>query len=424
MKKPRKGRRKQSLPQLRRAVDPKRLRGADENPEVSGFAEPRSLQLTAANCPFGQTVTGCNWKTSILSQCAWMAICNWYTKDICCKRVDQWSSAAYLLPLGGYCASPVCAGTEWFYNIMAEWVGQGTMHPTNIGEVLEGGSPFPRSRWAVETQLRNTGGPCRLLLDAMQNETYAFLKSALYYSYRPQKLTRTTTVTTTTSTTSTSTTTTTTTSTSTTDTITTTTSTTTTIAVGLAALINGSIDLTCMSPITFITDPMAKVAVQAAMAETAHCPEDWITVSLKKSVSRWLLALAERLPQVRRLISVGVKIEYLILIPANNREMITGMGALEAIMNTPLGNMSATLRRKSLQFIGAEAGIQVTNVYQPSLGVVEYFTTVTTTTTTSCYNCTMKIATAAAPARPSLHMAVVFSAAVLFWVSAARLHGG
>jgi len=217
------------------------------------------------------------------------------------------------------------------------------------------------------------------------------------------------------------------------------------------------------------------VAVVQTIAEVARVPGFWVTVSLKKTVSRWLQALAappkvrgghdkthrlaqtphQKLPEKerrksqveqddasfrkskqsvpddavprsdvtkpkkRRMLEIGVKIDYVILVPANNAEGKTGMGALEAIMYAPLHNITGTLRAQSLIYIGDEAGIQVTNVFQPVMGVVEYVAKVTTiTTTTIITNKTyIKIATASAPSRAALHIVVVFSAAFASWVS-------
>merc|ERR1711865_1100565 len=150
----------------------------------------------------------------------------------------------------------------------------------------------------------------------------------------------------------------------------------TTIPEGLAASVSGSIHLNCISPITFITDPLANVAVVQTIAEVARVPGFWVTVSLKKTVSRWLQALAappkvrgghdkthrlaqtphQKLPEKerrksqveqddvsfrkskqsvpdvavprsdvtkskkRRMLEIGVKIDYVILVPANNAE--------------------------------------------------------------------------------------------------------
>jgi len=255
-----------------------------------GTAAARSLQLDSSNCPFGQKVAGCNWQTSVLLKCAWKAMCNWYTADLCCKKVGQWGSANDIWDQGGYCSSPQCAGIEFFYNLLTEWGGHGTGYNYNVGEMLKGGKPFPRTRFAVETVLRNMDGPCQDLLDAMHNSSYALLSTALYFNYAPISMTRTTTFTTTTSTTSSSTTSTTTTSSSTTQTQTTTTSTSTTLPLGLAALVKGSLMMSVMSPITFITDPVINLAVSEALAATAQIPNHWIKVVMKKVVSRWLKA--------------------------------------------------------------------------------------------------------------------------------------
>merc|ERR1712232_943371 len=141
---------------------------------------------------------------------------------MCCHKVGIQFNGYQLMELGGYCANPSCAGTEFLYNIIAEWSGQGTGYTKNVGQVLADGEPFPRSRDQVETKLLNADSSgldsCKRLYEALHNETYAILPGPLLYSYFPAALTRTTTSTTTTSTTSTTT--------STTQTATTTTSTT------------------------------------------------------------------------------------------------------------------------------------------------------------------------------------------------------
>lgn len=216
---------------------------------------------------------------------------------------------------------------------------------------------------------------------------------------------------------------------------------------------------------------MAKVAVIQTIAEVARVPEIWVSASMKKTISRWLQALtatpkarhghdkthrraqtphqklpekeprkskleqddvsvrkSEQLllgdaalrsdatkPKKRRMLDIGVKIDYVILVPANNAEGQTGMGALEAVMNAPLGNITGILRAKASKYIGDEAGIQVTNVFQPVLGVGEYYTTVTTTTITTTM--ILKIAVASAPPRAALHIVVMFSVAFVSWLS-------
>jgi len=412
----------------------------------------RRLQLDASNCPYGQNIEGCNFMTSTLLQCAFLAVCNWYTPDMCCSRVDQWASGYELMTKGGYCASPSCIGIEFFYNIISEWSGQGSGYSYNVGEVLQGGLPFPRNRFSVETALRQQGFSCQTLLDEMAKPEYALIPGPLYYNYAPASMTRTTTSTTTTSTTTTSTTSTTTTSTTTTQTVTTTTSTTTTLPEGVAAVVKGSVTLAVQNAITFIHDDLVRIALGQALAETAFCPEAWVTVELQKTGSRWLQAIhstyldienkvsevlkgsLRRLlgesPQHRRLaqgarakprrLAWGVLVDYTIVVPANNPEQRTGMGALEAIMRAPLSDITLTMRTKVKDAIGTSADIEVTSRSQPSLGV--YGFVITTTTTTTSVNITIP-RTSGAPGRPSLHTVVILGATTVCWILIAATRG-
>jgi hypothetical protein len=76
--------------------------------------------------------------------------------------------------------------------------------------------------------------------------------------------------------------------------------------------------------------------------------------------------------QARRLLNIGVTMNYTIIVPANNREGIVGMDALEAIMTQDLGNFTMTLRYFVLEAIGQPADIQVTGRTQPILFVTDY----------------------------------------------------
>jgi len=153
------------------------------------------------------------------------------------------------------------------------------------------------------------------------------------------------------------------------------------------------------------------------LAETAHIPEDWVDVVLSRTVSRYLKALSV-LPKVRRLLNIGVKVEYSIIVPSDNREMMTGMEVLETLMRTPLKNFTEAFRSKAKAKVGDEAGIQVTNVYQPFLGVAPAPTTTTglNTTTTMGY----RVATARAPSQPALHAVVAFAALALSFGASRR----
>lgn len=388
-------------------------------------AEARRLQLDASNCPFGQHVLGCDWQTSLLLKCAFLAMCNWYTLDMCCQRVDQWANGFHLMSHAGYCASPKCAGIEWFYNIALEWSEQGTGRVKNIGEVLGGGSPFPRNRFAVETVLRNQDYNCKALLDHMQDEKYGLLPGQLSYQYAPHSLTRTTSSTTTLTTTTTSTTSTTSTTTSTTQTVTTTTSTTSTLPVGRAAVVKGSIVMRVISAMTFVTDPKARRAIEEGLAEIAQIPEIWIQVKLRRVVSRWLAAAMYSVDEkARRLIKIVVSADYTIVVPANNPEGRTGMGCLEAIMTAPIGNVTGILRTKVTAAIGMDPGLKVVERTQPTLGVVDFADVAymfTTTTIKRVINATRAVVTGAPP-RPFLHVIVV-AAATLCWMYVATSGG-
>jgi len=397
----------------------------------------RQLQMDASNCPYGQHVKGCNWQTSTLLQCAFLAMCNWFTVDMCCKRVDQWASGFQLLDYAGYCSNPTCAGIEWFYHVLAEWSGQGTGYDNNVGEALAGGQVFPRNRFSVETVLRNQGYACKTFLEEMQNKTYGLLAGPLTYSYAPALLTRTTTSTTTTSTSSTTSTTTTTTSTTTTETRTTTTSTTTTLPEGVAAVVKGAVMLEVVSSITFVVDPLANLALGQAIAAIAQIPESWISVHMIRKVKRWLQEkgahkefkkwgmrhkvrrrLFDRLK--RRLLGDSVEVHYTFIVPANNKERRTGMGALESIMGTSLGTITTIMRERVYDAIGTNAGITVIGRTQPSLGIVEHFTTtVTSTTTTSIRRLAV---TGSSPARPFLHVVAIVATAYC-WIHVATLSG-
>lgn len=178
-----------------------------------------------------------------------------------------------------------------------------------------------------------------------------------------------------------------------------------------------------ISPVTFVTDPMASVAVASGLAATALIPEAWIEIVLYKVYKRWLTAIDEVLSseptsipdRVRRLFNEGIKVDYTIIVPANNREKRTGMGALEALVNTPLTNITKTVRSRVLAAIGTEAGLTVTAVLQPTLGIMEH-----EVTTTTFYNetTTRMIATAGAPARLSLHMVVTCVLMLFCWTVA------
>jgi len=398
--------------------------------------------MDASNCPYGQNIEGCNWETSTLKKCAFLALCNWYTPLMCCSRVDQWASGFQLMSKGGgYCSNPSCAGTEFFYHMVAAWSGQGTSRVKNVGEELEGGSPFPGNRFGLESKMRAQGYACGALLEEMLKPEYAIMPGALFYSYAPALLTRTTTSTTTTSTTSTTTTSTTTTSTTTTDTVTTTTSTTTTLPTGVSAEVKGIIYLSCPSAVSFITDPMATYGVQLAIAETAGCPEYWVSVTLDKHGSRFLRevdsiyeALANKVRSFfdrreegheRRLgllddreVVWGVTVDYTIIVPSNNRERITGMWALETIMRQPLYNITRIVRTKVYEAIGTTAGLQVTGRTQPSLGSVNYVPEYVPTTTRGNFSLNWTSGHSSPPkasrsCRHSMHVVVLLLALVL-----------
>jgi len=349
-------------------------------------------------------------------------MCNWFTPNMCCQRVDQWSSGYQFHSQGGYCASPSCAGTEFFFNIVAEWSTQGTGYTHNVGEMLAGGAPFPRNRFAVETMLRNVGWDCRDLLDQLHNSTYALLGGPLTYSYAPKSFTRTTTSTTTTSTTSTSTTITTTTTVTTTESVTTTTSTTTTLPDGMAAVVRGAVLLDVVSPITFVTDPMVNFAVTEALAELARIPERWITVILRKTPKRWLQALLSGMRNnSRRLLKHGVSADYTMVVPAMNAERRTGAGAMIGIMNAPLENVTKVMRNKVMAAIGTNAGLECTGKTQPWFAVMEHFTTITTTVSFKI-GAGKGLSSSALP-RSSLHAVVTLSAMTLCLIHVATSRG-
>jgi hypothetical protein len=175
-----------------------------------------------------------------------------------------------------------------------------------------------------------------------------------------------------------------------------------------------------MNPVTFVTDSMAQLAVASGVARVAGIPEEWIELVLSRIIKRWLEALNVGDKVKRRLLNQGVMIDYTIVVPANNQERVTGMGALESIMRAPLTNITKVLRSRLIAAIGVDAGVSITGVAQPSLSVMPY----ETTTTTMEENTTMRvIATASAPPRPSLHAVVALSAAACSWMYIASLHG-
>jgi len=175
-----------------------------------------------------------------------------------------------------------------------------------------------------------------------------------------------------------------------------------------------------VSPITFVTDPIARIAVAAAVAEVSKIPEDWIVVYLKRKVKRWLEALYNISDKVRRLLTSSVQVDYVIVVPANNMERQTGMGALEAMMRQPLWNITKVVRFHVHSAIGTPAGIEVTARTQPSLGIMEHHTT-TTTTVTATNRTGRGIGTSRAPSPPSLVAAV--SATIFCWLNFATFSG-
>merc|ERR1719199_2048623 len=63
----------------------RRLRGDERRTSASPILHrngSRRLQLDASNCPYGQHVKGCNWQTSLLLKCGFLAMCNWFTADM------------------------------------------------------------------------------------------------------------------------------------------------------------------------------------------------------------------------------------------------------------------------------------------------------------------------------------------------------
>jgi len=121
--------------------------------------------------------------------------------------------------------------------------------------------------------------------------------------------------------------------------------------------------------------------------------------------SSWRVDMRRGAKAPRRLFNAGIKVDYTIVVPANNPEKRTGMGAVVALMNAPLGNITKTVRSRLVAAIGTNAGLSVTAVMQPELGVVPH-----DMTTTTVYNTTSmrKIATARARPWASLNLVVAF----------------
>lgn len=338
-------------------------------------------------CPYGPSVEGCNWQTTLLTKCAWWGMCNFFTDAICCAETGKWASADYIN--GGHCSNPSCAATEFFFHLFMAWSGTETGYSYNVGEVLPNADPFPADRPQVETLFRKRGGDCWDLLNIMANRSYYQTPRTLTLFYAPYSLERTSTTTTRTTTTTTSTTCTTISKTTSTITTTTSTSTTSTLPQSLVTYLRGSFDILVDSPMTFIYDSFVLRACTRAMAEIAQCPEDWINLELSKAYSRWLqqlnnsnsLAWFEQLKMStssrngtdaeaqRRLVGTNyVKATYGISIPPGINPYVVA----EAISTPSIGNVTMVMRRYVISTIGTSANLQVIARSKQDLDVMNY----------------------------------------------------
>jgi hypothetical protein len=352
----------------------------------------RHLQ-TYPPCPyFSDRIVGCDWQTSVLTRCAWWAMCNFYTDGLCCREVGEWSSADFIN--GGYCANPSCAVTEFYFHLVMSWSGTGSGYAYDVGEVVTGGSTFPGDRGQVTTMFKRRGGDCKELLDIMENRSYYAQPRTLTLYYAPLELTRTTTTTTSTSTTSTSTSSTTISKTTTTLTFTTTSTTTSTLPHSLVTYIRGALDMTVDSPMTFIYDPFIQRACRRGLSDVAQCPEAWISLEMNKVYSRWLEQLDddgdddESLPWLsmlnmsrrwhglnaiypqapRRLDRTYVQVEYGITVPP----LQNPYRVAEAIGSDSTDNITRTMRLHVISAIGTSANLLVTGKSHPDLDVKNY----------------------------------------------------
>jgi hypothetical protein len=348
---------------------------------LPNLSTQQALKPSIQQCPYGPDLSGCNWQSSVLTRCAFFAMCNWYTNGLCCSQTGTWGRATNII--GGHCGNPSCAVNEFYYNLLVYWLGMGNGYAYNVGEVLQGANSFPADRVQVETALRNRGGACKELLDIMSNSSNGQLRSQITFQYAPPALTRTTTVTTTTSTTSTSTTSTSTTSTTTTLTPTTTTSTTTTLKSGKAGMILGAMELQVVSPMTFVNDPEIQVALTRGMAKVASCDVEWITVNLTKVYKKWrrLNASIQLLDNVknymdlraeyenlaRRLGKTLVRMDYQIQVPPPYNAYLYS----NLVSNDPLWNTTNQLRLELISSIGTPAGLVIDRRYTPSVNIVD-----------------------------------------------------
>jgi len=156
-----------------------------------------------------------------------------------------------------------------------------------------------------------------------------------------------------------------------------------------------------------------------AIAELTGCPWEWMfPVTMSTVTSRWLESITSLVDKARRLVTVSVKVNWYMIIPAENIEGISGMFALETLMSRPMDNVTRVFRYHALEEFGHEAGIQVTLVEQPMMSTVPWVPTLAPINITE--NETRiggKYATASSPRKPNLHSVVVVVMAMICWTS-------
>jgi len=137
----------------------------------------------------------CDWTGSKLLKCGAAAMCNWYSNQLCCSATGASASKAQLT--GGDCASPSCAGIEWYFDLMFSYLGQswydGDKGYPNGLVTLSGGVAFPMGKSAVETMLNGAGADCVDFLAAMKSADYYQLTSPITYTYTATPVASTTT---------------------------------------------------------------------------------------------------------------------------------------------------------------------------------------------------------------------------------------